>query len=364
MKINVEKKNGDTLKDILDAILNLNEADFAKATHTIDYDSDMGLSFYYDDEKIEIPLSTVFSFFSKSISNYQENSEQREKIGKMLDSRNEDKSFSIICSEIPGINELDFLMVKKVFEILKKDELFEKFKNFDENKESFILPNALKAKSQNIKNYLKVMISIFGNIGNDGTLENSSPILDDFYIANIEEYKDKIIELFKIYEPQVQEETKKLKYSFDKDYVDDQVSILDDEPKWKLNEDIKAKILEDMPDKMTPEEKAVYIYNKMCQIFTYDEGYVYRDKEQGSKINYTAQFSKEHLEALTSDSRITCYDFSRIYKRIIDEINEPMMAVILKQGVNSGHFYIGFATEKCQATLEAINITDKDRNSS
>ena len=74
----------------------------------------------------------------------------------------------------------------------------------------------------------------------------------------------------------------------------------------------------------------------------------------------TPQFSKEHLEAITPESRITCFDFSRIYKKIIDDLDEQITAVILTQGANNGHFYIGFATENCQATLEAINITDKD----
>lgn len=361
MKIKVEKKSENPLKDILDTILNLDETNFKSATKTIDWETDEGLSFYYDDEKIDISISIIFDYLSKSISNYDENSVQRERIEEILESRNVEQFFRIITEKSEGIDEFEYLFVKKSFEILKNDELFDKFKNFDVNKETFLLPNALAKRSQNIQNYLRVMISIFGNVDKKGQLTDTSPVVDDFYIPEIEEYKSKFIEIYKTYEPLAKEETKKLKCRFDFRKVDDvRVSVLDEEPEWKLNDEIRAQILNEMPEDMSTEEKAIYIYTKMCKVFTYDEGYVYREKDQGNKINYTPQFSKEHLEALTPESRITCFDFSRIYKRIIDGLNEQLTAVILTQGINEGHFYIGLATENCQATLEAINITDKD----
>lgn len=365
MEIKVKKQSENPLNDILDTILNLNDTDFKNATRTIDYEFDEGLSFYYDDKIIDIPLSIVFDFFSKSISNYDEHSIQRERIEEILVSRGEEKAYDVIIEKSEGIDEFEFLFVKKVFEILKDDELFEKFKQFDENKEIFGLPNALAKKSQDIQNYLRIMISIFGNINKEGQLVNTSPVLDDFYIPKIEEYKRRFIEIYKTYEPLAKKETKKLKYKFDFRKVDDTiVSVLDKEPEWQLNDKIRAEILKEMPVEMSPEEKAIHIYTKMCHLFAYDEGYVYREQEQGNRINYTPQFSKEHLESLTPNSKITCFDFSRIYKKIIDSLDEPMEAEILTQGLNNGHFYIGFATENCQATLEAINITDKDRNSS
>ena len=363
MEIKVEKKSEDPLNDILDTILNLDNINFKKATRTINWEFDEGLNFYYDDKKIEIPISIIFGYLKDSIQNYEENSIQRRRIEELLDSRDEKQLYNVITEKSQGIDEFEFLIVKKAFEVLKEDELFEKFKDFDTNKEAFLLPNALALKSQKIQNYLRVMISIFGNIDKQGQLVNTSPVLDDFYIPDIEKYKQRFKELYKIYEPQAKEEAKKLKYRFNYLKLDDCMSsILDEEHEWQLNEEIRAEILNGMPEKMAPEEKAIYIYTKMCKLFAYDEGYLYRKQEQGNKINYTSQFSKEHLEELTLKSRITCFDFSRIYKKIIDGLDEQMTAVILAQGINRGHFYIGFATEDCQATLEAINIkTDKER---
>ncbi|MGN1311328.1 MAG: hypothetical protein ACI4VP_06615 [Clostridia bacterium] len=359
MEIKVEKKSGDPLKDILDTILNLDEKNFKSATETTVL-WDQGLSFYYDDKKIELPISIIFNYLDKSILNYEEDSIQHRRIEEIIKSRNEERCYSTLCEDSEGIEDVEYLMVKKAFEILKNEELFEKFKNFEENKELFKLPNALAKRSQNIQNYLRVMISIFGNIDKQGQLVNTNRILDDFYIPDIENYKQKFKELYKTYESQLKEETKKLKCRFDARKVDDVVSIFDEDSEWQLNEKIKTEILNGMPEEMSAEEKAIFIYTKMCKLFTYDEGYVYREQEQGNKINYTSQFSKKHLEALTIESRITCFDFSRIYKKIIDGLDEQMTAVILTQGINKGHFYIGFATENCQATLEAINITNKD----
>ena len=73
MEIKVEKKSGDPLKDILDTILNLDEKNFKSATETTVL-WDQGLSFYYDDKKIELPISIIFNYLDKSILNYEEDS--------------------------------------------------------------------------------------------------------------------------------------------------------------------------------------------------------------------------------------------------------------------------------------------------
>lgn len=360
MKIKVEKKSENPLKDILDTILNLDEENFKWATKTIGL-SDYGLSFYYDDEKIDIPISSIFDYLNKSISNYEENTIPRERIQGIIESRNEEKFCKIVVDATDSLDGLDYLICKKSFELLKDDELFEKFLNFDANKESFLLPRNVAKGSQNIRNYLRVMISIFGNVDKEGQLNNSNPLLEDFYIPEIEKYKQRFIEIYKTYEPIAKEENKKMKYRFNPRKIDDNcTSVLEEEPEWQLNSKIRKEIIKEMPEDMSPEEKAIFIYTKMCKVFAYDEGYTYREQDKGNKINYTSQFSKEHLESLTPESRITCFDFSRIYKKIVDGLDEPMTAVILTQGLNNGHFYIGIATENCQATLEAVNITDKD----
>ncbi len=86
---------------------------------------------------------------------------------------------------------------------------------------------------------------------------------------------------------------------------------------------------------------------------------MYRDKL--SKVNYESTFSKEHLERLKPGDKITCYDFSRIYSKLINELDGDITAVMILQGMNEGHALAGFYTDNVSATVEAINVdSDKD----
>lgn len=355
MIINVEKKSDNALENILESILSLDENNFKRATQTVDWEEDNGLDFYYDDTKIEIPISIIFKYLDKSAKKFDINSEQYKRITEIVESRNEEKLYRIATEKAKDIEPYEYLMVKKFFEMLSNDELFDKFKDFENNKECFACPYALAEKSKHIENYFKILRNIFGSLGEDGSLINTCSFLDDFYIPNVEEYKKKCIELYNIFERQIQNEAEKSKYKFEAKKNDIKDTIIEYEPEWELNNDIKMDILDGMPDDLSLEEKALYIYTKMCKMFAYDEGYLYRDKDKGEKINYTFKFSKEHLEGLTPDSKITCFDFARVYKKMMDGLDEKIDTVIFSQG---GHFYTGFSTEDCQAVLEAINLID------
>lgn len=355
MIINVAKKSDNVLENILESILSLDEKNFERATHTVDWEEDNGLDFYYDDKKIEIPISIIFKYLDKIAKKFDKNSEQYKRITEIIESRNEEKLYRIATEKAENIEPYEYLMVKKFFEMLSDDELFEKFKDFENNKECFACPYALEEKSKHVENYFKILMNIFGNLGEDGELINTCSFIDDFYIPNVEQYKSRCVELYNVFERQINDEVEKSKYKFDAKMTDNDDTVIEYEPEWKLNNDIKIDILNGMPEDLSLEEKAIYVYTKMCKIFAYDEGYMYRDKEKGEKINYSSKFSKEHLESLTSGSKITCFDFARIYKNMMDGLNEKIDTVIFSQG---GHFYVGFSTEDCQAVLEAINLID------
>ena len=72
----------------------------------------------------------------------------------------------------------------------------------------------------------------------------------------------------------------------------------------------------------------------------YDEGYFYRRITKDEK--YESAFSKEHLESLRVGSKITCYDFSRIYVKLVDELGEDITPVMILTGANEGHALAGF----------------------
>ena len=123
---------------------------------------------------------------------------------------------------------------------------------------------------------------------------------------------------------------------------------------WDVNKELKEIVYSGIPKNASPEEKAIYIYEKMCQILSYDEGYLYRDKGVENRL-YKGFFDKEHLESIKVGTKITCFDFSRIYKKLIDGLNDELNAEILRPGFG-GHYCIGISTARCSAKLEAANF--------
>lgn len=145
-------------------------------------------------------------------------------------------------------------------------------------------------------------------------------------------------------------------YEFRDDFVEKMAIRKGDEPNWTLNPRIYEEVYSEMPTNLSLEEQAIYIYCKLCTMFKYDEGYLYRDKI--GKINYQSTFSKEHLESLVPGAKISCYDFSRICAKMINDIEGEIEAVIISEGSNAGHFFVGFFTNNVSAELEATKIVD------
>ena len=124
---------------------------------------------------------------------------------------------------------------------------------------------------------------------------------------------------------------------------------------WNIHPQLYDAVYNGMPtNDLSLEDKAIYIYLKLCKIFTYNENFFYRNNLKNGV--YDATFSSTHLENITSKSKITCFDFSRIFTKMVNDIKGDIEAVIISQGGNRGHFLTGFYTDKISVRLEAINI--------
>ena len=53
--------------------------------------------------------------------------------------------------------------------------------------------------------------------------------------------------------------------------------ILDKEPDWSINPDLKEAVLSDIPRDLSLEDQALYIYCKLCKELKYDYNYYYRN---------------------------------------------------------------------------------------
>ena len=285
----------------------------------------------------------------RMLEKYPSNSLESSRINKMIHTRDL-PSFKTLYS---SSNNVSPLLLNKIFETLSSDEMFSKFFDYSNNAESFAVDGQEISRSE----YLKHLGQIFGNKDANGNLSNRNCISSDFFIPDLEELKNRYS---KIFDEINMDRYVNPSYTFLRvPRITDTVIRDGEEPDWEIKPQIREAIFTDMPQDLSLEEQAMYIYCKMCTIFSYDEGYMYRDKL--NKVNYESTFSKEHLEELKLGDKITCYDFSRMYTKFINELDGDITAVIILEGTNEGHALAGFYTENISATVEAINVaSDKD----
>lgn len=283
------------------------------------------------------------------LNNYPIDSLEYSRLSEIIHTRDL-ASFKTLYSSKKDINPM---LLDKIFEILSNDDILASFLDYSNNTKEF----AIEGKEIPISEYLKHLGQFFGNKDKDGNLSNTNSISTDFFIPNLEELKRRYSQIFD--EINIDRYVNRT-YTFSTGpNITDTVIRNGEEPNWEMSPEIREEILADMPQNLSLEEQAMYIYCKMCSIFSYDEGYLYRDKL--NKVNYESTFSKEHLEGLMPGDKITCYDFSRVYAKLINELDGDITAVMILEGGNEGHALAGFYTENVSATVEAINVaSDKD----
>lgn len=88
--------------------------------------------------------------------------------------------------------------------------------------------------------------------------------------------------------------------------------------KIAINDSLRAKILSEMPQNMSSLEKSIYIYIKMCKLFTYDDEYIAAKNqefifEKHKDLNYISKITPEN-------NRIVCFEFNIIYSKLLEEL--------------------------------------------
>ncbi len=278
------------------------------------------------------------------LNNYPTDSIEYSRISEIIQSRGLE-AFKQLYSDKNGFNSQ---VVDKAFQILLDDDMLSKFLNYNENKEAF----EIEGEEISQLDYLKVLGKILGKRNDQGELNLEKRISKDFLIPEFEGIKNRY---FQILDNINMDRFSNPKYTFTEvERFDEKIIREGDEPDWAISPEVYQEIFQDMPQDLSLEEKAMYIYCKMCQVFQYDEGYAYKNRL--NKVNYESTFSKEHLESLKPGDKVTCYDFARMYAKLINELDGDITAVMILQGINEGHALAGFYTENVSATVEAINI--------
>ena len=284
------------------------------------------------------------------LDEYPSNSIKFTRLQRLLHTRDLAAFKSFYATE----NKLDPLFVDKLFEILSSDKMLSDFLDYENHRKDFYINGHMVSKIE----YLKHFGQVFGKKETNGETSKKKNFVQNFYIPEYDRFERNYLTIYN--KTHIDRYADPI-YTFSNLNNPSEIFIrAGDEPDWEISPDTRKAIIEDMPKDLSLEEKAMYIYCKMCKIFQYDEGYFYKDRLNNAKYDYN--FSKEHLEGIKPGDKVTCFDFSRMYAKLINEIEGDITAVVIIKGINRGHALTGFYTEKASVQLEAMNI-DPDKDS-
>ena len=311
----------------------------------------VGLERIYDDEGKMISrayfggerfkTSQILQECQKCMLVYRDDSQEYDRLSRLLHSRDLDAFKNVFIKD-----DRSALLVENVFKILLDDNTLTEFLDYDHHKNTF----SVMGQEVPISDYFKILGNIFGNVDKDKNVSFENRI-NDFFLPNLAKMKNSYLSIF---DAMNIDRYVNPRFTFEVlPHITDKVVRVGEEAAWNLSPEIQEQVLGDMPTDLSSEEQALYVYCKMCTTFTYDEGYLYRDKLK--KLNYESDFSKEHLESLKPGDKITCYDFSRIFVKLASELGEGVTPVMILTGMNEGHAFAGFYTENVSATMEAVN---------
>lgn len=139
--------------------------------------------------------------------------------------------------------------------------------------------------------------------------------INKFFTDNklVENYiiDDKIIERLKIISS-----SKYIDIEMLNEYLTTNDSLLS---KFMVNPDLENEILRDLPIYFTDEEKAIYIYIKMCKILTYDEEFYAVDQKGALASKHK---NLDNIRNINLDNnKIVCYEFNAIYSYMLNKLN-------------------------------------------
>ena len=300
--------------------------------------------FYYGGEKFS--TADIFKELSKRLNEIQEGTQEYDRIRQLLNTRSLDSFKSYFSDKTRENSEL----LDKLFEILKNKECLAKFMDYDNNRDYF----SIDGQQVDIKEYIICLGKIFGNKDKNGNLGENNEISQDFFIVGLDKIKENVALIYQnINVDRYVNPTYEFRRFTTLDRLSNEVIRKGEEPDWNISPELEEIVFNAMPRDLSLEEKAIYIYCKLCKELKYDEGYFFRGQLKDER--YNSEFDKKHLEGIKPGSKITCWDFSRICSKMINGLDGDIESVIIAEGANHGHYLTGFYTDKVSVMLEAVN---------
>lgn len=303
----------------------------------------------YYAEGAEIKVRELFPMLEAIAAEIPTTSREYERLVRMLGTRDLEKFKKFY---IENINKwISPETMDMTFGILSDEEKLKRFLDYNNNQDEFAIEGIERPKHA----IVQCISDAFGPMLREGEFRQDNEMHQDFYIPDLELYKHRVSEIYHRYNGK--RYTNGV-YEFRSTIVSNKVLRKGDEPDFQINEELYKAVYDGMPKDLSLEEQMVFIYSRLCKELGYDEEYMY--KSILDKPIYNGEFSKEHLEGIKPGSKVTCYDFSRIFAKFINQIDGDIEAVILVKGENGEHFLVGAYTEDISATFDAINVERGD----
>lgn len=372
MEIVMEKPIKGRLQDSVDALMALNANDFKRVVQQFANggSNGAGVQFFYTTDSCERPSTPIKLGLieSKDESRYYftrdriKSGELITALGDLVAQQNVDEyrvaratALLDVCGlesfqkHYANLNERSMRSVVTAFSVLQNERAMYEFLKTSDNMNDIIIDDQVYNKRE----VFEVLGDIFGCPADDGEFKRPKGKMNGYYVPQL----DKMIENYsKLYNSG---------YNLDR-YANDEYTFKSTITKkgfyghigsrdFDINPQLRREVYEDMPSNLTIEEKAIYIYAKLCSVLEYDQGVI---EIEGKPIlkSEKSRFDKSALESITPNSKIICYDFARICARFLSEL-DGVTADILSQGMIEGHYLTGFYTDKVSARLEAINVS-------
>lgn len=140
----------------------------------------------YFAEGSEVPVSELFPMFEKLLAGFPKGSKVHTRLEELLETRGLEafKEYYIKQSHIENSD-----VINKVFDIVSSQELFEKFLDYDNNKEFFEIEGVDSPKYE----ICRVINNIFGEIKYESGMSRSMQIVNNyFYIPELPEIQERV----------------------------------------------------------------------------------------------------------------------------------------------------------------------------
>lgn len=124
----------------------------------------------------------------------------------------------------------------------------------------------------------------------------------------------------------------------------------------QIDKDLRKEVIQGLPEEASDLEKAIYIYIKMCKIFSYDDEYFAAGQkgplaEKHKNVEYINQLSRKNKE-------VVCYEFNAIFTKFLSELG-----INFKSHYNSfsgeadygnSHVFVEFRSSKFLVRADAV----------